>query len=116
CSPYSFLLMTPPPPSSPLFPYTTLFRSLGWKLLNRGMHSPFFHNFHAGFAMLAHPWALLLGMTLRTSDLLVQAARFALAAKVVGVEMTWEGAILIATAFFVIGVMSPAGNLGTREG
>src|SRR5205814_10176902 len=25
--PYSFFLLSPPPPSSPLFPYTTLFRS-----------------------------------------------------------------------------------------
>jgi hypothetical protein len=89
---------------------------LGIKLLNRGMRTTFFHNFHAGFAMLAHPWALLASMTFRAADLLVQSARFALAAKVVGVELDWEGAILIATTFFMTGVLSPAGNLGTREG
>jgi hypothetical protein len=89
---------------------------LNIKILNKGMHSTFFHNFHAGFAMLAHPWTLLLSMTIRTADLLVQAARFWLAAKDVGVELGWEAAILIATTFFLTGVISPAGTLGTREG
>jgi hypothetical protein len=89
---------------------------LNIKVLNKGMHSTFFHNFHAGFAMLAHPWTLLGSMTLRTADLLVQAARFWLAARVVGVELSWEAAILIATTFFLTGVISPAGTLGTREG
>lgn len=86
------------------------------KLLDRGMRSTFFHNFHAGFDMLAHPWTLALAMLMRTGDVLVQAARFALAAKVVGVELGWENAILIATTYFIVGVISPAGTLGTREG
>jgi hypothetical protein len=89
---------------------------LNLKLLNRIMHSAWFHNFHAGFAMLAHPVTLALSMLFRAGDLLVQAARFALAAQVVGVALTWEEAILVATTFFLIGVVSPAGNLGTREG
>ena len=86
------------------------------RLLNKGMHSTFFHNFHAGFAMLAHPGTLAASMVFRTTDLLIQATRFWLAARVVGVELAWEGAILIATTFFLTGVLSPAGTLGTREG
>ena len=89
---------------------------LGFNWLNRMMHAAWFHNFHAGFAMLAHPWTLLATRAMRTADVMLQASRFALAAKVVGVDLSWEGAILIATTFFMIGVLSPAGNLGTREG
>lgn len=89
---------------------------LNIKLLNRGMHSVFFHNFHAGFAMLAHPWTLAISMLLRAADVLVQAVRFALAARVVGVELSWDNAILIAVAYFLTGVLNPAGNLGAREG
>jgi hypothetical protein len=86
------------------------------KPLNYAMRTPWFHNLHAGFAMLAHPLTLAGAMACRGTDLIVQAARFALAAKVVGVELGWEGALLVATTYFVIGVMSPAGTLGTREG
>jgi hypothetical protein len=90
--------------------------ALNIKLLNRGMHSVFFHNFHAGFAMLAHPTTLAISMLLRVADVLVQAIRFGLAAKVVGVELSWDNAVIIASVYFLTGVMNPAGNLGAREG
>jgi hypothetical protein len=91
---------------------TDRFRS---KLLTRFMRSAAFHNLHAGLAMLAHPVSLAAGMLLRVTDLLVQALRFMVAAKLLGLEMGFEAALIVSGAYFLVTVFSPAGSLGIRE-
>ncbi len=87
----------------------------GLRWLLRLMHTRVFHHLHAGFAMLAHPWSFGLGVALRVLDLLVQAARFMVAARLAGMELTFEGALIVSGAYFLVSVVSPAGSLGVRE-
>lgn len=70
----------------------------------------------AGADMLASPAALSSTLFWRVTDLAFQTARFALAADVVGHALPPDRALLAALAFHMIGVFSPAGMLGTREG
>jgi len=70
---------------------------------------------HAGFDMLAHPGALACGVFLRVADVSVQAARFAVAARILEIELSTGQAILVSLAYFVLGIISPAGMLGARE-
>lgn len=74
-----------------------------------------FRELHAGFAMLSHERALAASVVLRVIDLLAQAARFMVAAEILGVELTFGNAILLALSYFVIGVIAPSGMLGVRE-
>ena len=70
----------------------------------------------AGADMLASPGAFSATLLWRALDLSLQAARFMLAASVIGHSLPADRALLAALAFFLIGVFSPAGMLGTREG
>ncbi|MFO0836050.1 MAG: hypothetical protein U0638_13850 [Phycisphaerales bacterium] len=70
----------------------------------------------AGADMLASPPAFSATLMWRALDLSLQAARFMLAASVIGHSLSTDRALLAALAFFLIGVFSPAGMLGTREG
>ncbi len=70
----------------------------------------------AGADMLASPRAFSATLLWRVGDLVFQAARFMLAASVIGHSLSADRALLAALAFFLIGVFSPAGMLGTREG
>lgn len=70
----------------------------------------------AGADMLASPHAFSATLAWRVIDLSLQAARFMLAASVIGHSLAADRALLAALAFFLIGVFSPAGMLGTREG
>ena len=84
-------------------------------LLHRLLKSRAFAQLHTGFAMLSSPGVLGVLLVLRVADLLVQAARFELAARAVGGELGWDQALLAASAYFMIGILSPAGVLGARE-
>jgi len=68
-----------------------------------------------GFLMLSSPTAVGGGAMLRCMDLAIQASRFLVAAKIVGQEITVDQAVLAASAYFLVGVLSPAGSLGFRE-
>jgi hypothetical protein len=54
-------------------------------------------------------------MLLRVTDLLVQALRFMVAARLLGLELGFEGALIVSGAYFLVSVFSPAGSLGIRE-
>lgn len=71
---------------------------------------------HAGFTMLAAPRSVAGAMALRLGDLLVQAARFVVAAGILGLTLEWREALPLALAYFMIGVLTPVGALGAREG
>ena len=83
--------------------------------LRPALRSARFRELHEGFAMLACPKALTMGVALRLADLLVQGARFAVAADVLGVDLSFADAVLLALSYFAIGVVSPSGMLGVRE-
>ncbi len=87
----------------------------GLRWLLRLMRTRAFLHLHAGFAMMAHPGSFGLGVAMRVLDLLVQAARFMVAARLVGMDLTFEGALIVSGAYFLVSVVSPAGSLGVRE-
>lgn len=74
-----------------------------------------FGDMHHGLAMLAHGPTLVGAVALRLVDFGVQAARFMVAAAIVGHALSPADALLLAMAHFLIGVASPAGALGFRE-
>ncbi len=84
--------------------------------LHTFMRTESFARMHAGFGMLAHPWATLWATVMRLADIAAQTARFVIAAQILGIELGWESATLIATTYFMIGMVSPFGMIGTREG
>ena len=85
-------------------------------LLSRFLRSERFQELHAGFTMTSHLGWFGLTVLLRLLDVGVQAARFWLAADLLGSPIGFDQAILVSVAFFLIGVMSPSGMLGLREG
>lgn len=74
-----------------------------------------FRKLHGVFALLARPGAVSGAVLLRLADLGSQAVRFAVAASILGVELSPEHTVLIASTYFLIGMLSPFGMLGTRE-
>lgn len=68
-----------------------------------------------GLRMLSSPRAVGTGIALRIADLLVQSARFVIAAGILGVALRFDRAFLLAATYFGIGIVSPFGMLGTRE-
>ncbi len=83
--------------------------------LSRFIRGGAFARLHAIFAMLAHPRAVLPATVLRLLDIAAQTARFTVAASILGVGLGWQQALLIASTYFLIGMLSPFGMLGTRE-
>ncbi len=70
---------------------------------------------HAGVDMIAHARASSAAGGFRIADILVQAVRVRVAAEILGLEMDWGAAMVIASSYFVIGILSPIGMLGPRE-
>ncbi|MDX2117497.1 MAG: lysylphosphatidylglycerol synthase domain-containing protein [Planctomycetota bacterium] len=85
-----------------------------WAVKVRGSHA--LTHLHAGADMLAHPGALGAGVVLRGLDVLTQAARFGVAAHILEIPLSPGQAMLASLAYFVLGIISPAGMLGAREG
>ena len=84
-------------------------------VLDRFVRTDSFKHLHAIFGMLAHPPAVIGATLLRLSDIGVLTVRFMVAAAIVGVSLEWEQGVLFASTFFMIGLISPFGMLGTRE-
>lgn len=78
-------------------------------------HSAIFAQIHSGCAMVCSAW-FALSLIIRALDLLVQAARFYLVSRVLGVELSFGNAVLFSGCYFLIGVVSPSGSAGAREG
>lgn len=88
----------------------------GLRPLARLMRSSAISRLHAGLDTLAHPPTVATASVVRLCDLLVQAARFVVAASALGLPLSFGKAVLAASTFFLVGVLSPAGALGSREG
>lgn len=71
---------------------------------------------HAGFEMLSSPGAVAGGLLNRMVDTGVQSARFLVAARILGIELAPQQAMLVSMLYFIVGVFSPSGLAGLREG
>jgi len=77
--------------------------------------SKFYAELHTGFSMLAHgPWVVL-GAGLRLVDMVALGLRLAIVSELVGIDLTLAQAVTIAVVQFVLGAVSPSGQLGVRE-
>lgn len=81
--------------------------SRGWPILHR-------LSFGAD-AMVRHPGAVGVQAVIRIADIAVLAARFLVAAMIADRAMTPDQALLLATTYFLITLLTPAGTLGFRE-
>lgn len=85
-------------------------------ILDRALASSPFAKLHRALAILAHTPTLTSAIAVRTLDLLVQSARFTVAAAALGLTVSYDKAVLAGTTYFLIGVASPTGALGSSEG
>lgn len=90
---------------------TTRIRPLG-----RLARASLFVRAHAGLAMLASRPVVAGAMCLRLTDILLQAGRFLIASSAIGAALGPGKSILAASTFFMLGLLSPAGAVGAREG
>lgn len=70
---------------------------------------------HEGTRMLGSPAGVLRVVMWRLADLVVQSARFMVAAAIVGRAIRWDESLLAGSTYYLIGSVSPAGQLGLRE-
>lgn len=70
---------------------------------------------HEGVRMCADVRCVGASVALRLLDVGVHTARLALAASVIGEPLTADQAVIAGSAFFLIGVVAPTGQLGVRE-
>jgi len=84
-------------------------------ILHRFLRSPAFARLHAGFAMTGDARVVAGTTGVRVIDVGVQAARFVVVARILDLPIGMEEATLVASTYFLIGVVSPAGSVGTRE-
>jgi len=89
---------------------------VGWLWLQRLVGTLAFSQLHRGLSILADAKATALTMLFRITDIAVQSLRFVLVAQMIHEPLTFANAFLAASTYFIIGVLSPAGMLGAREG
>lgn len=89
---------------------------IGWLWPKRLLSTLAFSQLHGGLTILADAKASALTMLFRITDIAVQSLRFVLVAHMIHEPLTFANAFLAASTYFVIGVISPAGMLGAREG
>jgi len=70
---------------------------------------------HTGFEMLADTRAALIGNLFRVLDILSFAMRFYVASRVLDLPLSGSDSLLLGATYFLIGMASPVGMLGTRE-
>ena len=81
----------------------------------RLVRTTFVRTAHGGLDILASPGRVLLLVLVRLIDMGSQALRFYLAGMIVGTPIALDTCVLLASMHFVVGVISPAGTVGTRE-
>lgn len=93
-----------------------LCNALGVGLGIAAMRRPWLARLSMGsWELVRHPSVVLVHMTLRLADVAVLAGRFALAAAIARVPLDGGEATLLATTYFLLSVLAPAGTLGFRE-
>lgn len=71
---------------------------------------------HEGLRMLGHARAVGICVGLRALDAGVQTGRFLVAARVLGIPLATDHAVLAGSSYYLIGALAPTGSLGAREG
>lgn len=84
---------------------------LGEKLTSSDSYS----RLHIGFEMLANIRAAIVGNIFRVLDIFSFALRFYVAAIVLDLPISATDSLLLGATYFLIGMASPVGMLGTRE-
>ncbi|MDX2131241.1 MAG: lysylphosphatidylglycerol synthase domain-containing protein [Planctomycetota bacterium] len=84
--------------------------------VERLLARPSIRDLHAGLAIIAHRPTLLAAAGVRVADVLVQALRFIVVGRALGIPLPFEKAVLASSTFFLTGAASPAGSVGAREG
>ena len=74
-----------------------------------------FVRLHGGATMGGDGHAVWSTTVARALDILSFGLRFWIAAGIIGVDLTGEEAVMIGMSYFLIGVVSPFGTVGTRE-
>ncbi|MBX3378473.1 MAG: flippase-like domain-containing protein [Phycisphaeraceae bacterium] len=85
----------------------------GWA--RKLVRTTFVRTAHGGLDILASPKRVAVLVLVRLVDMASQALRFYLAGMIVGTPIALDTCVLLASTHFVVGVMSPAGTVGTRE-
>ncbi|MCB9845697.1 MAG: flippase-like domain-containing protein [Phycisphaeraceae bacterium] len=83
--------------------------------LGRIVKSEAFGRLHGGLDMLADPRVVAPSLALWLSDYGLRALRFVIAAQILAVSMPFGQAVILGSTYFIIGVLSPFGMVGTRE-
>jgi len=68
-----------------------------------------------GTRMLGSPAAVAQAVMWRVGDLATQSLRFLISATIIGRTLTWDQSILAGSTYYLIGSVSPTGQLGVRE-
>ena len=84
-------------------------------LVGRAAATEWYKRAHDGFTMVAHTPTSISACVLRMIDVALFAGRFVGAAWILGLPIGWSDALLLGSGYFLIGVFSPFGALGTRE-
>lgn len=84
---------------------------LGEKITSTDSYS----RIHIGFEMLANMRAAIVGNVFRVLDIISFALRFYVAAIVLDLPISGTDSLLLGATYFLIGMASPVGMLGTRE-
>lgn len=79
------------------------------------MKSPRLGSVAGAFEMLGDARRAALGVTARLVDIAINTARFSIAATMLGQPTDLSQCAVMAVAYYVVGVLSPAGLLGPRE-
>lgn len=88
---------------------------LPWPGVVRRVLSGLIARGHEGVRMLSHGGIVFGSAGLRLADIGVHTARFVLAASILGLALPVDQAVLAGSAFFLIGMLWPAGQVGFRE-
>lgn len=90
--------------------------ALGVGLGHLAATRPWLARLSLGADRVARDWRTVLAHTaLRMGDVMLLCARFWAAASAAGVDLPAERAVLLATTYFLLSVLAPAGALGFRE-
>lgn len=79
------------------------------------LHKEWFNRLHDGATMSADVHSVWVSTVARVLDIASFGLRFWIAAGIIGVDLSAEEALLIGLAYFVVGIVSPFGTVGTRE-
>ncbi|QKK09965.1 MAG: hypothetical protein HND58_18625 [Planctomycetota bacterium] len=85
-------------------------------IVSRLARTDHFERMHTAADMGASPVDMAGGVAFRLLDLGVMSARFVVAGSIVGIAFGWEEAVLVASAYYIIGMLSPFGMLGGSRG